>query len=236
MKSSPYLLVKHSTGWNVDRCCRWMDQYQQPYQWCYPADGDTFPPPESYAGIIVFGGAGSANDDTQHDWVRNELAFIETALRAEIPFFGICLGAQMLARVLGSKVYVHPASIKEVGFHKITPTKDAGDFLTEPLDVMQWHSEGFDLPPDCQLLAQGEEFPNQAFRYGETAYGVQFHPEVNPDALAIWQERNRKRRPGQLNDADRARQMQDAIRYDKCNTQWLDQFLKGWTHMGNNDG
>ena len=231
MNSSPYLLVKHSTGWNVDRCCRWMEHNQKPYEWCYPADGDLFPDPGRYAGVIVFGGAGSANDDSEVDWVRKELEFIELALKTEVPLFGICLGAQMLAKVLGSKVYVHPANAKEVGFHQITPTSAAGEFLTEPLHVMQWHSEGFDLPADCVLLAEGQEFPNQAFRYNDSTYGVQFHPEVNPDVLAIWQERNKRRRPGQLDDAARAKQMQDAKRFDQCNTEWLDRFLTRWTRF-----
>lgn len=229
MKSLPYLLVKHSKGWNVDRCCRWMAQNQHPYHWCYPADGEAFPAPDDYAGIIIFGGAGSANDDKEVEWVRQELAFIEKTLKNEIPFFGICLGAQMLARVLGSNVSAHPTECKEVGFHQITPTSTAGDFLTEPLQVMQWHSEGFDLPTDCDLLAEGDEFPNQAFRHGESVYGVQFHPEVNPDTLAIWQERNKRRRPGQLDDAARAKQMEDALRYDQCNTEWLNRFLTNWT-------
>jgi len=231
MKNQSYLLVKHSKGWDVDRCCRWMEHNQQPYEWCYPADGDAFPAVGNHAGVIVFGGAGSVNDDGEHDWIRDELIFIESLLRAEVPYFGICLGAQMLARVLGSTVYAHPEEHKEVGFHRINPTDKSGDFLTEPLHVMQWHSEGFDLPSGCELVAQGDVFPNQAFRYNAKTYGVQFHPEVNPDALTIWQERNRKRRPGQLDDAARALQMKDAKRYDLSNTQWLDGFLRSWTGL-----
>jgi len=229
MIEQPYLLVKHSTGWNVDRCCRWMQRNEKPYHWCYPADGDTFPAAENYAGVIVFGGAGSANDDTEHPWVRNELVFIETVLAAETPFFGICLGAQMLARVLGSKVCCDPGERKEVGFHRIVPTEHSGDFLTEPLHVMQWHSEGFELPAGARLIAHGETFPNQAFSYSASVFGVQFHPEVNPDVLALWQERNRNRKPGQIDDSTRVRQMQDARRYDQANTEWLDGFLTRWS-------
>lgn len=226
--SSKYLLIKHSTGWNVDRCCAWMENNNRQYEWCYPVDGQSFPNVEQYSGVIVFGGAGSANDCGTHDWVRQELQFIESALKYNTPFLGICLGAQMLARVLGSEVSKHPEELKEVGFHKIYPTEDSGDFLRQPLDVMQWHAEGFGLPPDCVRTAHGELFHNQAFRYRHNVFGVQFHPEVNPAVLAIWQERNKLRHPGQIDDATRARQMRDALLHDKPITRWLDDFLSQW--------
>lgn len=226
--SSRYLLVKHSTGWNVDRCCAWMEQNQLAYDWCYPGDGQSFPDVSDYDGVIIYGGSCSANDCGSVDWVKAELAFIETVLTADTPFFGICLGAQMMARVLGSEVRKHPTDMKEVGFHPIYPTENSGNFLDAPLHVMQWHSEGFELPIDCERIARGEVFPNQAFRYRENVYGVQFHPEVNPAVLAIWQERNKLRSPGQIDDATRAQQTREALAYDQEITTWLDGFLQRW--------
>lgn len=225
----PYLFIKHSQNWNVDRCTRWMAAQGKTVQWCYPVNDEVFPEPGQFAGIVVFGGANSANDCTDHDWVRRELVFVEQCLAAGTPYFGICLGAQMLARVLGAQVRPHQRELKEVGFLQVDPVAAAPDFLREPLTVMQWHSEGFDLPPGTRLIATGEDFPNQGYRLNEHVLGVQFHPEVNPDVLAIWHERNRIRKPGQLKDEDRARMMVDAHKQDNSITQWLDGFLTQWT-------
>ena len=230
-----YLFVKHSEGWNVDRCTRWMAAHGVPLDWCYPASGQPFPDPAGYDGIVVFGGAGSANDCGEHAWVRDELRFIERALAARVPYFGICLGAQMLARVLGASVAPDPRGRVEIGFHRVDPVAGAvtgasGEpLLDAPLTVMQWHTEGFDLPPGTVRLATSEAFPNQAFRLDERTLGVQFHPEVNPESLAIWHARNRERRPGQLSDADRALMLADAHRHAASIDAWLDGFLGGWT-------
>jgi len=224
-----YLFVKHSENWNVDRCTRWMENNKFTVDWCYPVNEQPFPDPSDYAGVIVFGGANSVNDCDCHDWVRRELTFVENCLKHETPFFGICLGAQMLARVLGATVRVPENNLKEVGFCRIDPVANHEDFLKNPLMVMQWHSEGFDLPVGTQLIATGSEFPNQAYQLSDTILGVQFHPEVNPEVLRIWHQRNRERNPGQLTDEDRASMMVDARQYDASVTTWLDGFLSQWT-------
>lgn len=228
-KQPKYLLIKHSKGWDVDRVGEWMKAEGKCFDRCYPADGDEFPAVEDYAGIVIFGGASSVNDGATTKWVRDELVFVEQILKQDIPLFGICLGAQMLAQVLGSAIKTHPTEQKEVGFHPIYPTEDSGDFLREPLTVMQWHSEGFDTPEGCTRIAEGEIFQNQAFRYGEKHFAVQFHPEINPAALAIWHERNKRRETGQLDDQARELQRNDAIRYDPSISRWLDDFMQRWT-------
>jgi GMP synthase (glutamine-hydrolysing) len=226
---APYLFVKHSENWNVDRCTRWMAANGKSVHWCYPVSDQPFPDPQAYAGVIVFGGANSANDCSDHDWVRRELAFVEQCLKQDVPYFGICLGAQLLARVLGARVRPHEQELKEVGFCRVDPVPEDPDFLPAPLTVMQWHSEGFDLPPDTRRIATGDDFPNQGYRLNENVLGIQFHPEVNPDVLAIWHERNKVRKPGMLSDEDRSRMMADAHRYDSSITNWLDGFLTRWT-------
>ncbi len=213
----------------MDRCCLWMKKNNQSFDMCYPANGDVLPSVDRYAGVISFGGACSANDEQTLDWIRLELDFIEQCLQKSTAFFGICLGAQLLARVLGAKVYKHPDELKEVGFHLVHPTGDSGSFLTMPKMMMQWHSEGFDLPEGSQLLATNSVFPNQAFSYSDGVYGVQFHPEVNPAALAVWHERNKKRDSGRLTEPERQAMMGDAERYDSDITQWLDAFLLDWS-------
>jgi len=196
--------------------------------WCYPVSDQPFPDPSNYKGVIVFGGAPSANDTDQFEWARQELKFIEQCLKTETPFFGICLGAQMLARVLGADVYAHPQELTEVGFFEVTPLPQHSQFMQTPLTVMQWHKEGFELPEGATLLASSERFTNQAFSYGELNYGVQFHPEVNPEVLHIWHERNKTRDTGVLSEEERVIQRRDALLHDEQITRWLDGFLHSW--------
>lgn len=227
--SERYLLVKHSEGWNVDRCCEWMDKNNKAFDWFYPTNGEPFPDPGQYTGVIVFGGAPSANDDTEHPWVIPELDFIQQCLDLEVGFFGICLGAQMLARTLGATISAHPEGATEIGQCQIEPTEAGKTFLPEPMTVMQWHNEGFELPKGAVNLARSEVFEHQAFQINEQVYGVQFHPEVNPDSLAIWQERNREKSPDQFTDRERAAMMAETRANDETVTAWLDCFLSRWT-------
>ena len=227
--SERYLLIKHSEGWNVDRCCAWMDKNSKAYDWFYPIHGEPFPDPRNYYGVIVFGGAPSANDDTEHPWVISELTFIQQCLECRVGFFGICLGAQMLARALGATISTHPDGATEIGQCRIEPTEEGASFLTEPMTVMQWHREGFELPEGCVNLARSDLFEYQAFRVNELVYGVQFHPEVNPASLAVWQERNRQKSPDQFTDAERAATMAETTANDATVTAWLDRFLSQWT-------
>lgn len=224
-----YLFVKHSEGWNVDRCTRWMELHGIAVDWCYPESGQPFPDPSLYRGVVIFGGANSANDCSMSDWVREELIFVERCLKADVRLFGICLGAQILARVLGATVQAHPSEEKEIGFSEVLPTTNGRDFLASPLTVMQWHSEGFELPPGAERIATGDLFENQAFRVSDRVVGVQFHPEVNPESLAIWHARYERKKPGALSDEGRRLMMLDAHRHDVAISRWLDGFLGSWT-------
>lgn len=224
-----FLLVKHSEGWNVDRCSLWMEKSPHQYDWCYPASGQPFPSANNYDGVVIFGGAISANDCQEHDWLRDELLFIESCLKQDIPFFGICLGAQLLARVLGSAVSAHPEKLTEIGFCEVKPTALGSHFLSQPLKFMQWHHEAFELPHGAKHLACNDVFANQAYSMSEQVVGVQFHPEVNLEVLRIWHERNKTRATGVLDDATRASHVTDAIECEQSITAWLDNFLTSWT-------
>ena len=102
----------------------------------------------------------------------------QCVLKNKVPFLGICLGAQILVKYLGCKVEKNPKEFSEIGFYKIQPTEN-GIKMFQSQDVFyQFHTEGFELPSGCELLAKGDIFTNQAFRY-KNCYGLQFHPEVN---------------------------------------------------------
>ena len=152
---------------------------------CRHACGDPLPDNlDDYAASVMFGGPVSANDD-HLPYIRNELDWLEVPLRADKPFLGICLGAQLLSRYLGGTVEGHPDGFHEIGFYKVTPSAAGGKLFEAENYFYQWHSEGFTLPHGAEHLAGSELFPNQAFRIGKT-YGMQFHPDVTGEMLYRW--------------------------------------------------
>jgi len=194
-----------------------------------PRFGDPLPQTlADYAGAIIFGGPMSANDED--DWLRREIDWIKVPLREEKPFLGICLGAQMLARHLGHRVYAHPDGKVEVGYYPIDPTAD-GHGVCDcrfPSQVYQWHREGFDLPNGAVLLAAGKDFEAQAFRYGETAYGLQFHPEVTYDMMCRWALKGADKLGAPGAQAPHLH-LEGWHRHDAPIARWTDAFLEAWT-------
>jgi GMP synthase (glutamine-hydrolysing) len=192
-----------------------------------PRFGDPLPSTlQGYSGAIIFGGPMSANDED--DFIRQEIDWISVPLKEKKPFLGICLGAQMLARQLGARVDHHPQGHVEIGYYPIRPT-DLGRELcgSWPAHVYQWHREGFDLPRDCALLAEGDAFPVQAFRHDGAAYGLQFHPELTQAMMCRWVTRGHERMalPGAK---PRAAHFSDRPVYDLAMRLWLGDFLDGW--------
>ena len=199
-----------------------------------PSEGHPLPRTmEQHDVAVVFGGPMSANDDTELPFIRTELNWIAIALDSEKPFLGICLGAQMLARVLGARVSPHPAGLREIGYFSIEPTMGeptvtGQPHLQLPTQVYHWHKEGFDLPSDAELLAKGITFENQAFRYGQSAYGVQFHPEITPVLIDRWTTNaaDQLTLPGAQ---PRQEQFQRHDNYAPDVDRWLDIFLDQWS-------
>ena len=179
---------------------------------------------DGYAGTIVFGGPMSANDDNTLPFIRTELDWLPIAIASGKPYLGICLGAQLLARVLGATVKLHPKDLVEIGYVSIAPTAAGADL---PTAVYHWHQEGFDLPQGATLLAQGNVFHNQAFRYGESIYGLQFHPEMSDALLDRWIMNGAEHltRPGAQS---RDEQFHNHTRYGAAVEQWLRRFLPQW--------
>jgi GMP synthase (glutamine-hydrolysing) len=189
------------------------------------------PLPEKLAdhdGVVVFGGPMGANDTL--DWVRREIDWLETPLAEDKPLLGLCLGAQMLARALGARVFGYDDKRSEIGYYPIEPTP-SGERLCSaqfPRTVYQWHSDGFDLPEGAELLALGgASFPNQAYRYGRCAVGLQFHPEVTYHMMCRWTHRGAERltRPGALS---RPEHLGGWFQHDGLVAAWLEAFLPAW--------
>lgn len=193
-----------------------------------PACGDPLPKTmRDHAGAIIFGGPMSANDE--HDYIRREIDWIGVPLAENRPFLGICLGAQMLARHLGARVYCHPEGKAEIGYYPIRPTALARDLCGEafPETVYQWHREGFDLPRGAELLAEGDTFDVQGMACGDHAFGLQFHPEVTYAMMCRWTVRAHARM--QLPNAQpRAAHLEGWFQHDRAVARWLDAFLLRW--------
>lgn len=139
------------------------------------------------AGLVSMGGPMSANDSLP--WLVEEQRLIAQAVARNLPVLGVCLGAQLVARALGSRVYRNP--VKEIGWFDIGFTAAALDDplfagLSSAETVFHWHGETFDLPPGGVLLASSEACPHQAYRVGAAVYGLQFHLEVTPGMIADW--------------------------------------------------
>jgi GMP synthase (glutamine-hydrolysing) len=149
-------------------------------------------------------------------------------LAEQKPFLGVCLGAQMLAQKLGARVYPHPQGHAEVGYYPIRPTEAGREVCTSwPDHVYQWHREGFDLPRDASLLAEGDTFPVQAFRYNGAAYALQFHVDVTHAMMCRWTTRGHARMelPG---TKQRHEHIADRAVHDHAARNWLAAFIDHW--------
>lgn len=139
--------------------------------------------------LVLLGGPLSVNDEADYPFLSPELAFVKEQLTANRPVLGLCLGAQLMARALGSRVYA--MGHKEIGWSPLGATA-AGSrhplrhLLSPELPVLHFHGETFDLPPGAELLCSTGLCQNQAFALGARALGLQFHPEVTAEQLESW--------------------------------------------------
>ena len=152
---------------------------------------DLYAVPDGYSvpdadALILLGGSMSANDN--RPFIAREMEHIRAAIQAHKPVLGICLGAQLIAKTLGASVY--PNVKKEIGWAPVIFTGAArNDPLFRGHDsevVFHWHGETFDLPAGAESLASSSLCRNQAFRFGDRVYGMQFHLEVTPEIIAQW--------------------------------------------------
>jgi GMP synthase (glutamine-hydrolysing) len=138
--------------------------------------------------LIVLGGPIAAYEEHLYPFLRDELRLIEAALRRGVPTLGICLGAQLLAKALGARVFPGPA--KEIGIAPIALTAEGLQsslrHLTRDRQVLHWHGDTFDLPQHATRLASTDITANQAFAVGYKVLGLQFHLEAEPSGFERW--------------------------------------------------
>jgi GMP synthase (glutamine-hydrolysing) len=232
VKRPPVLVIlhqPHSTPGHVGHCLR---DKRYPLDIRRPRFGDPLPTSlNGHAGAIIFGGPMSARDED--DYIHRELALVERALAEQAPLLGICLGGQMLARVLGARIFHDPGSTVEIGYTDVSPTPAAAAWGPWPNRVYQWHREGFDLPVGAEALVRSASaYPEQAFRYGPAAIATQFHPEITWAMMNRWSGSNEIRL--HLRGAQpRADQMSEHLVNGPKVLSWLDGFLDRWLRSSN---
>ena len=148
---------------------------------------DAWPAPDADA-VIVFGGSMNVDQEDAHPWLRDEDAYVRELVDTRTPTLGVCLGAQLLAKAAGA--HVGPSAVSEVGWVDVGLTPKGLDDpvlgrLPERFSAFQWHHYAFDVPAAGVQLARNDVCA-QAFRLGDAAWGVQFHPEVTLDQIRGW--------------------------------------------------
>ncbi len=160
---------------------------------CDLSSGDAVPELGSFTHLLIMGGPMAVYEMHKYPYLINEAQLINAAIKANKHVLGVCLGAQMVAHALGARVYA--GGRKEIGWYEIALTADG---MNDPLmsslaldgksaaRVFQWHGDTFDLPAGAVRLASSDLYPNQAFRYSDRVYALQFHIEVTPKIVSDW--------------------------------------------------
>lgn len=149
------------------------------------------PPLEEVAGVVTFGGTMNVDQVHDHPYLARVREYTREAVERGVPYLGICLGSQILARAFGQEVV--RGSVREAGFEPVHPTPEAKEdpllsFLGEGEMVLQWHEDTHELPDGGTLLVTGDRIPVQGYRIGDLAWGIQFHLEVDALELGWWLE------------------------------------------------
>ena len=163
-----------------------------PLRVCHPYLGEPLPSLEELRGLVVMGGPMGVSDTASDPYLADELELLASAVAAGRPVLGVCLGAQLLAAALGGTVYrgarpeIGPGTVTLSAAGRADPVLGAAGRAELP--VVHWHQDTFELPAGAVRLAGSDLYPNQAFRVGVCAYGLQFHVEVDRALAEGWRE------------------------------------------------
>jgi GMP synthase (glutamine-hydrolysing) len=225
-QKKPVLLILHQEHSTPGRVGTRLRARGHPLDIRRPRFGDPLPETlAGHSGAVIFGGPMSANDED--DFIRRETDWLAVPLDEQVPFLGLCLGGQMLARKLGARIYPHPEGQVEIGYYPLKATEAGKQLLDWPDRVHHFHREGFDLPVGATLLAEGDAFTNQAFSYGPAAFAIQFHIELTTAMVGRWTTRSAQRGPRPGAQAAPAHFEGRAL-HDWKTSAFLDRFLDLW--------
>lgn len=161
-------------------------------------ENETIPDTKKFDTLVIMGGPMSVNESNIYPYIKNEEALVREFINDGKRVLGICLGAQIIAKALGARVYrgtepeigwydieLTDAGIRDAFIKKLAIHPKAGDFWKK-FKVFHWHGETFDIPQGALKLARSDSYPNQAFRYGDNAYAFQFHIEATKEMVYDW--------------------------------------------------
>ncbi|MBP1699137.1 MAG: guaA 2 [Deltaproteobacteria bacterium] len=162
-----------------------------PHQILTLESGLRLPKLDNLTHIVILGGPMNVYEEDRYPFLRREDFFIKEAIQRGKSMLGICLGAQLIAKALGAKVFEAP--VKEIGWCDVSLTRIGSIdplFSKQPktFSVFQWHQDTFEIPHRAISIATSAYIPHQAFRYGENVYGIQFHLEVTQQMICEWVE------------------------------------------------
>ncbi len=227
------VLIIHHESSKDDRVSARFAALGYDLDWREPFAGDDLgEPDESVAATVLYGGGEPSDARDWHTdrfpWIAAETAWVQACMARHIPTLGICLGGCIISHALGAVIGPPDHGLHEFGYYALRVTaegrrKDHGE-IPDGLIVTQAHYHGFDLPDGAVRLAASDSYPNQAYRYGETTYAFQFHPEVTPQGFRRWQDGDWAHwgKPGA-----QTREQQDRLRaaHDPAQAEWIAGFI-----------
>ena len=166
--------------------------------------GEKLPEPKKDDLILIMGGPMSVRDmrNEKYFWLREETYFLKRAIENKISIIGVCLGAQLLAHVLGGKIVrlkdeSNKENKPELGWSEISSIEEKSNEkislkIKGPLKVLHWHGDRIILPPQAKLLASSTRCREQLFKVGESIYGLQFHVETEGEMTSDWIKNDKK--------------------------------------------
>lgn len=184
------LFIKHITIEGPGTIADFLDDNKIPYAIIDLSYGDKVPKLEKdFQSIICLGGPMNVYEEEKFPFLKDEDILLRRVIEEKIPFLGICLGAQLIAKAAGAKVIKNPE--KEIGWYKIVLNDyglndDLFKDLPEIFPVFQWHGDTFSIPNGGIRLAFSELCQNQVLKYGRNAYGIQFHVEITKEMIIQW--------------------------------------------------
>lgn len=184
------LFIKHITIEGPGTIADFLEDNKIPYAVIDLSYGDKVPKLEKdFQAIISLGGPMNVYEEERYPFLRDEDILLKRVVEEEVPFLGICLGAQLMAKAAGAKVIRNPE--KEIGWYKIVLNDyglhdDLFKGFPEVFTVYQWHGDTFGIPEGGRRLAFSELCQNQVLKYGRNAYGIQFHVEITKEMIAQW--------------------------------------------------
>lgn len=164
----------------------WADYWDHKLSYTHLYKNESLPDLDDFDMLVIMGGSMNVHEEHLYYWLKDEKKFIQKAIASNKKVLGICLGAQLIANVLGGEVYAN--SHKEIGWHPVKLSSQAHHSslfagLPEEMEVFHWHGDTFSLPPKATPLASSEICANQAFEYQNNVLGLQFHIEYSVESI-----------------------------------------------------